>query len=414
MRTAAVALVLTFWSWVLGVGSTGNRGVKFPAGTGCGIAENSLAIHDVQTLIQTMTAKGTEEISTNHAVLIAPTEPLTTAGGFAAEVYASLPRDLVGGHFTTVFSKFVVVGHSRKQGPPGISLGDDVCGDDGFTDEMATQFLNTQVPRQLGSHAPKVVECRQASGPCSERLAPGLERQLPFLGALLGPGRSLKGNLMPVMMQGQSLLLAARTGDALSLLVHTGGIWEAERVLFVFAGDLSKGLPAAQEGVCDEKAAEVIMKRGVPQVAEYFGALLGGAVKEGCPGPLAVPRGFGPILAATRVASRLKLQRRRALVAHTGLPSGESHFSELGKPVRGFIAAIFWEDTRSVWERLGAQHSLAAGSSHQRRGKARGLGSAADPNATSAPQQGQRHTLAAPPKPQQWLLHRPRKLRAAG
>merc|ERR1719436_1770573 len=98
------------------------------------------------------------------------------------------------------------------------------------------------------------------------------------------------------MMHGQGLRLGSRLGDALSLLVAPGGIWQAERVLFVVSGDLASGLPAAEAKRCDQKSVEVTTERGVAQVATYFEALSKGQRPEGCPGRKALPEAYSAML----------------------------------------------------------------------------------------------------------------------
>lgn len=323
---------------------------------------DAAAVQQVETLFKKQLEKRLpQDISSHHAVLVVPTDPLTAAGGIALEAYLSLPRTILEKSYTTVFTKFVVVGHSRLGGRKGISLGDDVCGSASkLTDTMALKFLETEVFTRMGGLAPTIVACAAANQPCSEHVSPGVTQQLPILSALLGHSRSLAGQLLPVMMQGQDISSAVRLGDALSYLVQTGGLWEAERVLFVFAGDLSEGLPADQEGWCDERVAEVVTQRGIPQAAEYFHDLLAGGVRGGCQGPAAAPRGYGPLLTAARVAALVKLRRRRAVVAHSapiGAAAQAQHAgSRTARPVvLGFMTAVFWDDTRSVWEKLSGQ-----------------------------------------------------------
>lgn len=336
------------------------RGSVTLAGMGCSIAGNDAAIGRAQALFKEQFERRLpQEISTHHAVIVAPTDPLEAGGGFAAEAYLSLPRAVVDGNYTLSFTKFVVVGHSRREGVKAVSLGADVCGHgSALLDVMAANFFRSEVIPRMGCFAPTVVSCDAPSKPCGERVAPGLERQLPILSALLGAYRTLNGSVLPIMMQGQDLTMAVRLGEALAYLVQPGGIWAAERVLFVFAGDLSEGLPAAQESGCDNRMVEVITQRGVAQAAEYIDDLLAGRARGGCPGPAAVPRGYGPIIAAARVAAQAKLLRRRAVVtnsAATGTAAQSAGNAGSGQGTLGFMSALFWNDERSVWERLGAR-----------------------------------------------------------
>mmetsp|Transcript_36722 Transcript_36722/g.104493 ORF Transcript_36722/g.104493 Transcript_36722/m.104493 type:complete len:379 (+) Transcript_36722:100-1236(+) len=319
-------------------------------------------VRRAQTLLQAAFSRSPPilEISSHHAVLLSPSRPLEAGKGFAAEAFASLPRRVDGQTFTSTFTKFVVVGHNRD-GPEGVTVGRDVCGAPvGITDNMATQYFRTEVQQQLSSSAPSIIECGEDPESCSAE-AHGMEEQLAFLGALIGPTRSMQGNLLPLLLHGDSITLGASVGDALSLLVAAGGVWEAERVLFVLSGDLSEGLDAAQAQHCDAYSAEVLSQGGVPQAAEYFDALRGGQANHGCAGGAkAAPRGVSPIIAAVRLAERARLIRRRAIVGHDGIDLRED-WRRIQKPpvIRGYAALLYWENSRSVWERTSAKSFLA-------------------------------------------------------
>lgn len=334
----------------------------------CGSVDNKEAIKGAQALLNKFYVRTPPptEINSHHAVLLVPNSPLTAGGGFATEAFASLPRVLDGRTFTSAFSKFVVVGHAAGQGMhKGIEFGDDVCGAAGYTDELAARFFGTEVQSQLSHFAPDLINCGSKPEACQGQVA-GMDEQLAFLGALLGPFRSVKGSLLPVMLHGQGIRLGSRLGDALTLLVAPGGIWEAERVLFIISGDLSKGLPAAVAKHCDQRTTEMIVEGGVPRMAEYIEALLGDRMAEGCPGKAAVPEGYAPMLTAARVAGKLKLFKRQAVVAHYGLDK-ETEWKSFDGVIRGYASVLFWQDSRSVWERLGAKGSLLASGAHRDR-----------------------------------------------
>jgi len=308
------------------------------------------------------------EVYSHHAVLIAPTDPLKSGGGFAADGYAALPRIIKDGNFSTAFTKFVVVSHGRKLGLDGITFGADVCGAAQLTDKIAADYFRSDAMERLGHYVPRMLSCAKL-GNCEQHELPiGVASQLPFLAAISGPGSPLKNNVLPVVLHGQGVRLAARLGDALSLLVQPGGVWEAERVLFVFSGDLSLGLAAVQADLCDTKTAELVSERGVPQIASYFDGLLKGQAQEGCPGPAAAPRGYAPMLAAARVAENLDLANRRAVVAHDAPPGGDEKpgWKSFSGPVLGSMYVIFWKELRSPGEKIAAEASLLMASSPRR------------------------------------------------
>jgi len=267
-----------------------------------------------------------------------------------------LPRRLDGKTFTSSFTKFAIVGSGRDS-IVGVTVGDDVCeAKGGLTDEAAADYFRDEVQQQLSSHAPELLSCVSHPEACSGK-AIGVQEPLAFLGALLGPRRSLKGNVLPVVMHGGSITSGARLGDAMALLVAPGGIWEAERVLFVVSGDFSEGLDAAQAEHCDSASAELMAQGGVAQAAAYFEALRSGASMHGCAGGAgAAPRDVSPIMAAIRIAERAQLIRRRALIGHDGTgPSIDWRKSSVNPTIRGYAAVLFWENSRSVWERVAAK-----------------------------------------------------------
>jgi len=320
---------------------------------GCGVADDLARTEEsLRYVVRAATkASAPMEIYSKHTVLFVPTDPVNGGGGVGIDMYSSLPKESVGGNFTTTFTKFVVVAYSDQPGPRALAVGDDVCGATGYTDEAAASALKLQI-EGLGAFGPETTNCSEPVPVCRQQVAPGLKDQLPFLSALLGPSRSLKGNLMPLMLHGQGIHLGSRVGDALALLVRPGSIWAAERVLFVFVGDLSEGLPKNQAELCDTRTVEFATQRGIPAIAEYFDTLHQGQSTEGCP-PRAAPKGFATLLAAVRVANTLNLVRRRSLVSHRTSYVPDAHVFTATE--RGFASIIFWDDSRSEGEILSAQ-----------------------------------------------------------
>jgi len=350
----------------------------------CGIPNIDVATKDAQGLINSAMSEqpAPAEIRSRHAVLVVPGEPFLAGGKLAAAAYASMPRAVKDGKAGTTFTKFVVVGHAEHSASPqGISLGDDVCGRAGFSDEDAVRFLKTVVEKYLGSLAPRVLNCKASPGNCPEPSSPSLDQQLPFLSALTN--NSLRGHTVPVLLQSQSIQLGVAVGDALALLAASGGVWHAERVLFVFGADMSAGLPAEKAELCDTHAAELLTEQGVPQAAKYFQDLwLGKARKEDC-GPGALPRGYASLLAAARVASMLNLKTTRVEVGSSALP--EALQGKAGKPAEegqegeppalGYGSLIYWQDGAYIGERLGQASFLASRTRDGRgRGRFRGRG----------------------------------------
>lgn len=295
-----------------------------------------------------------QEISTKHAVLVAPGEPLLAGRDLAANAYASMPVGFREGKFGTTFTKFVVVGHSeRATAPLGISLGDDVCGDPGWVDKDAADFLRMAGPKYLRNLAPKVMGCKTEPANCPERLGETLRQQLPFLSVI--SNASLPGNTLPVMMQTQSAALGVAVADDLALLIGSGGVWEAESVLFVFGADLSAGVAAEVADRCDLITAQVATQKSLPQVSKYMTDLWNADPNTPC-GKAALPRSYGTILAASRLAGVLGLTQTRYEVSRSPMPK---EFSKRGDDaaasVLGYGSMMFWQDEGSAGQKLSSQ-----------------------------------------------------------
>jgi len=295
-----------------------------------------------------------EEISTKHAVLVAPGEPLLAGRDLAANAYASMPTGFREGKFGTTFTKFVVVGHAEQaKSPLGISLGDDVCGNPGWVDKDAAQYLRMAAPKYLRNLSPKVLGCKKDPKSCPERLGETLRQQLPFLSVI--SNASLPGNTLPVMMQTQAAALGVSVGDALALLVGSGGVWEAESVLFVFGADLSAGVEADIADRCDLITAKVVTEKSLPAVSKHMTELWKAGPDTPC-GKATLPRSYGTILAASRLAGILGLTQTRYEVARSPMPKEFStNAGDAGAPVLGYGSMMFWQDQGSAGQKLSSQ-----------------------------------------------------------
>lgn len=293
-----------------------------------------------------------QEINSRHAVMIVPGEPLEVGTRLAAEAYAAMPRTIKDGEYKTTFTKFVVVGHGENTGGPlNIVVGDDVCGHPGFADADAVQFLRSTVKTALGAMGPPMANCKADPEKCPEPSGPTFDEQIPFLDVLTNS--SLKGNLLPIMLEGQSIELGAHVGDALGLLAGSGGVWAAERVLFVFGADFSVGLDASKAMSCDSRTAQVVATGGVPNAALHFKHLWEGDVEEGDCGHKAIPRGFSTIIAAAKTAETLKLSDSRHKVSRQDLPPYLGRAPDDAEmPVLGYAHILFWADPRPASEKM--------------------------------------------------------------
>eukprot|EP00933_Yihiella_yeosuensis_P056550 TRINITY_DN557_c0_g1_i2.p1 TRINITY_DN557_c0_g1~~TRINITY_DN557_c0_g1_i2.p1 ORF type:complete len:452 (-),score=135.65 TRINITY_DN557_c0_g1_i2:120-1475(-) len=359
----------------------------------CGLANDAAAAKAAkELLIRTIIKEPVDLISTRHAVMIVPGDPML-GGMKAGRIFSALPRKIKDGESVLEFTKYVVVAATKKLGGiPGISIGSDVCGKKGFSDDDAAIFMRTFIPERFRDKAPRLFECSSTPKYCLEERGSDLDNQLPFLqGMSLG---DLKGNLLPVMIQGQNQESGVELGDALAELVSTKGPWEAERVLFVFAGDLSHGLTTQLAEQCDTVLSKKLISGNPAETAKYLNELHTGVRSSWCKGDSAVPVSSDSLLAAMTVAKALKLEASRMEVSNTNTvikereeeaaqaaakaaadaskaapPASEIPLTVVNKPPEpgmevittstpappavntGFATILFWEDARFVGER---------------------------------------------------------------
>merc|ERR1719321_2428927 len=85
--------------------------------------------------------------------------------------------------------------------------------------------------------------------------------------------QTIKGNLLPIMIQKQSIEIGNALGEALTSLVGPSGIWNKERVLFVFTSDMSHGIKKKQALPLDKELVQTITNKG-------FGPTVNKVIKE--------------------------------------------------------------------------------------------------------------------------------------
>lgn len=321
----------------------------------CSIRDYDLYTKAADQLINQAMGDSPEEVSTKHAVMVVPSAPLLAGGRKVAKYIASLPREIKDGQSVTAFTKFVVVGHGEHTAEPiGISLGDDVCGGKGFCDMEAVRTLRTSIKKQLGTTGPRFLKCKVYPGDCPERSSPMVEMGIGFMNALSHNG--VRGNIIPIMMQSQSPELGVALGDALALLIASGGAWQKERVLFLFPGDLSGAKNRAQAQICDTRTLEVVTGQGAPQIVRYLADLWAGKIMKGDCNKESVPRSYGGLLAAARVANSLGLKQRKFEIMNTRDNQATVGGDDL---VMGYSTVLFWQDEGLPGEKLGAQQPPA-------------------------------------------------------
>lgn len=291
------------------------------------------------------------QFSSEHVIVINPTVPYNAGGVVAARAFAKLPRS---GAMSTKMTKVVVVGHVYGAGGgDGILIGADVC-DSRLVDQNAVDWLKNTVPTRLGK--PTVLD----AGACSEKINPSLEQALPFLSGIFSTedgNRTLEGHVLPIMLQHQSADMGKEIGDALHLLVAEEGVYQDERVLFVFGGDMSHNLGKDVAAAVDKTTLDKILGSGFGPVANYVADLKAKDVADPSGDPLKLktqaPFGFVTVLGALRLAGNMGMQAQLMNRANSGEYEGNTMTNAL-EPVRGYGSVVFTLDTRPVAQQMGS------------------------------------------------------------
>lgn len=304
-----------------------------------------------------------EPVSSHHAVLSVAAPPLNAGGNVVGEGYGKLPRMTGTNFLQPVFTKVVLVGHTESAPgqKSGLVVGHDVCGDASLVDEDAAEYLRSAAPMKLNKAAPKILDC--GKGDCSGgSLPPSFTRQLPFLHALFDgrPGQEsnpskLMGNVLPVILQEQSIYLGLEAGDVLALLVDNGGPWQAEKVLFVFGGDMSHGLAAGVAQQVDANNSKLLTESGASNTASWFRDLQLG---HGYGGKMAIPDGYSSLLAGSRVADIVDLPGTWYKTENSGqFATAQSTLADVTY-VKGYEALVYWNDDRFIGMRMSNEASV--------------------------------------------------------
>mmetsp|Transcript_49319 Transcript_49319/g.115340 ORF Transcript_49319/g.115340 Transcript_49319/m.115340 type:complete len:279 (+) Transcript_49319:24-860(+) len=251
----------------------------------------------------------------------------TNVADAVASAYAILPREEGGGELSAHFTKAVLVSRAPGANADGVLVGDDVCGaQSGVVDEHALSFFKKAAADYI-----TVLGCGQAPS-CTAMTHPTLDAQLPFIEVMFTGGgvskRSLKGNLLPVVMQQQSIDFGVAVGDAINLLVASGGIWEGERVLMVFVGDIS---PEKSWLGAVEKEVELLAEQGVGNAVRHYDDIA----------PEQRPKDYSVMLAASQAAGLLGMQDARVFLGGGNGQTGAQN-----------AAVVKWVDDRWIGERM--------------------------------------------------------------
>merc|ERR1719377_297997 len=115
--------------------------------------------------------------------------------------------------------------------------------------------------------------------------------------------RTIKGNLLPIMIQKQSIDIGSALGEALSALVGPSGIWVHEKVLFVFSSDMSHGIKKKFALPIDKDLVQTITNEGFGPTATMVAKTKKQDQNPGSPADFVTkaPFGYAAVLAATKL-----------------------------------------------------------------------------------------------------------------
>merc|ERR1719428_752722 len=176
--------------------------------------------------------------------MIAPVVPIFDGGEIVAQAYKALPRKPIAATATTSLTKVVLIGHSYVDGYDGITVGAEACKAE-LVDKKAADWFKKYTMK------PPVMNRRDEPDCCPTKVNPTIDQQMPYLSMIFDEpdskdphkkARTINGNLLPIMIQRQSVELGSALGEALTALVGPNGIWKKEHVLFVFSSDMSDGI----------------------------------------------------------------------------------------------------------------------------------------------------------------------------
>jgi len=271
-----------------------------------------------------------QQLESNHMVVVVPKTAAHEHGEsmISARLYASLPLQPGGTGFETSMTKVVLVGVDEDGESEGLYIPN--CGE--FWDEGAAKTLK--------AHAGSMV-----NGPSflASKATDTLINQTPFINMILG--ERLKGNVLPLVLSKQSYQLAQQTGDLLASLVGTGGAYQAERVLFVFAADLSHNLEKQWAKPRDTETVTKMTSEGFGAVLKYFQKMKEVSVGD----EHRRPYDYGSCLGAVKLAENLALRGASIAVANSGDFIGATDRNDM-EIVRGYASVVYLRDDRTKGE----------------------------------------------------------------
>lgn len=290
------------------------------------------------------------QLDSKHVIMILPVVPVFEGGEIIAQAFKALPRKPV--NYLTSLTKVVLVGHSYVQGQDGITVGAEACREDLVDKEAAKWFTQNTMN-------PMVLNRLEEPDCCPTFVNPTIDQQMPYISMVFdepdpegetptSKARTVKGNILPIMIQKQSVDIGNALGEALTSLVGPSGIWNKERVLFVLTSDMSHGIKKKNALPLDKELVNTITNSGFGPTVNKVNEEKEEDENPGGPADFITmaPFGYSCVLAATKLAENLKY--RGAPMAVTSSGAYEGHILTNGlDPVRGY-ATIVWVGNKAT------------------------------------------------------------------
>jgi AmmeMemoRadiSam system protein B len=294
--------------------------------------------YDVVTGFMTNAASITPtQVESHHIIAVVPRSAAFDTGEaeVSALAYAALPRVAVDGGtgFDVAYTRVVLITAEEGLDTEGIFF--PPCG--GMRDDDAVDWLKEAATSTVNGAS------LLQDNPTST-----LQYQAPFAEILLGPRK--EKHLLPIVLGKQTPQLAQQVGDLLARLVTSDGPYTAERVLFVFAGDLSHNLEKQWATPRDQETVKRMTAEGFSALITYFGDMK----KASAAGESRQPVDSAVVLGAVKLAENLNLRGAAIRVANSGCYIGELDRNDLDK-VRGYASVLFLRDDRTAGEIASSQ-----------------------------------------------------------
>merc|ERR1719379_3109292 len=168
----------------------------------------------------------------------------------------------------------------------------------------------------------------------------GLDYQAPFIDIILAEKRH--ANVVTLIMGKQSNQLGQQVGDLLASLVQGDGIWVNKKVLFVFAGDLSKNLDKEWARDRDGTTLEEVTGGSFNTMIDYVGQLQEASEGDQSRGPV----DFAAVLAAMKMSQNLQMSGKVIMFGNSADYIGDPMKNQLDL-VQGYGSVIFMKSTLS-------------------------------------------------------------------